>query len=134
MQEYMDVLRKYADFSGRASRKEYWMFQLINTIIFAVVGILMALLTSALHSIGFVFLGILGVYCLAIIIPSLAVSFRRLHDTGRSAWWLLIGLVPYIGSLVIIVFTVLDSQPGDNAYGPNPKGVAAPSAPVVAQQ
>ena len=134
MQEYMDVLRKYADFSGRAVRKEYWMFQLINTIIFAVVGILMVLLTSALHSIGFVFLGILVVYFLAIIIPSLAVSFRRLHDTGRSAWWLLIGLVPYIGSLVILVFTVLDSQPGDNAYGPNPKGVAAPSVPVAMQQ
>ena len=130
----MDVLRKYADFSGRAVRKEYWMFQLINTIIFAVVGILMVLLTSALHSIGFVFLGILVVYFLAIIIPSLAVSFRRLHDTGRSAWWLLIGLVPYIGSLVILVFTVLDSQPGDNAYGPNPKGVAAPSVPVAMQQ
>ena len=130
----MDVLRKYADFSGRAVRKEYWMFQLINTIIFAVVGILMVLLTSALHSIGFVFLGILVVYFLAIILPSLAVSFRRLHDTGRSAWWLLIGLVPYIGSLVILVFTVLDSQPGDNAYGPNPKGVAAPSVPVAMQQ
>ena len=130
----MDVLRKYADFSGRAVRKEYWMFQLIKTIIFAVVGILMVLLTSALHSIGFVFLGILVVYFLAIIIPSLAVSFRRLHDTGRSAWWLLIGLVPYIGSLVILVFTVLDSQPGDNAYGPNPKGVAAPSVPVAMQQ
>jgi uncharacterized membrane protein YhaH (DUF805 family) len=67
--------------------------------------------------------GILGLYGLAVFIPSLAVGVRRLHDTGRSGWWLLISLVPIIGIIVLIVFLVQDSQNGTNQYGENPKGV-----------
>ncbi|MDP3125664.1 MAG: DUF805 domain-containing protein, partial [Thiobacillus sp.] len=66
-----------------------------------------------------------GLYSLAILIPSLAVTVRRLHDTGRTGWWLLIGLIPLIGAIVLLVFMLLDSQPGDNEYGASPKGVAA---------
>ena len=62
-------------------------------------------------------------YSLAILIPSIAVGVRRLHDTGRSGWWLLIGLIPVLGSIVLIVFFVLDSEPGENAYGANPKAL-----------
>lgn len=68
-----------------------------------------------------------GLFCLAVLIPSIAVGVRRLHDTGRTGWWLLIGFIPLIGAIVLIVFFVLDSQPGTNAYGPNPKETAAPA-------
>ena len=70
---------------------------------------------------------VFGVLVLAIVIPSIAVTFRRLHDTDRSAWWILIGLIPFLGALVLLVFTLLDGTPGDNRYGPDPKGVGAPA-------
>ena len=65
-----------------------------------------------------------GIYSLGVLLPSLAVAFRRLHDTGRSAWWLLIGLIPLIGSIILLVFTCQDSQDNENKYGPNPKGLS----------
>ena len=111
---YTDVLKKYAVFSGRAGRQEYWMFFLYN-LIFAIV----AFILDKTISIGY--FGAL--YGFAVFIPSLAVSVRRLHDTGRSGWWLLIDFVPFVGGIILIVFLVLDSQPGDNQYGPNPKGM-----------
>lgn len=75
--------------------------------------------------------GILStIYSLAVLIPAIAVGVRRLHDTGRSGWWMLIALVPFIGSIVLIVFFVLDSDPGTNQYGPNPK-LLAPPVPLV---
>ncbi len=114
MNYYTDVLKKYLVFSGRASRKEYWMFVLINFII----SILAALIETQLH-LNF----ISGIYSLLVLIPSIAVAARRLHDTNRSAWWLLIGLIPIIGIIVLIVYFALDSQPGDNEYGSNPKNV-----------
>jgi uncharacterized membrane protein YhaH (DUF805 family) len=113
MNWYLDVLKKYAVFGGRARRKEYWMFILFNVIIAMVLGVVEALLGSP---------GVLGMlYCLAVVIPSIAVAVRRLHDTDRSGWWFLIVLVPLIGSIVLIVFMVLDSTPGQNQYGENPK-------------
>ncbi len=120
MQEYRNVLQKYAVFSGRARRREYWMFVLVNIII----SIIFALIGSVINS---EFLG--NIYALAMIVPALAVGVRRLHDTGRSGWWLLIGLVPLVGAIVLIVFAVQDSQPGDNEYGPNPKGITAAPQP-----
>jgi uncharacterized membrane protein YhaH (DUF805 family) len=119
---YLEVLQKYAVFSGRARRKEYWMFQLINVVILTV---LFAALIPPLiaHSQSFLplFLGVfLCVYVVATIIPSLAVSVRRLHDVNFSGWWVLIGFVP-AGGVVLLVFHVLDSTPGPNQYGPNPK-------------
>jgi uncharacterized membrane protein YhaH (DUF805 family) len=117
MNWYLDVLKKYAVFSGRARRKEYWMFCLFNIII--------ALVLSALGWIAS-FLSILSfIYVLAVLIPGIAVSIRRLHDTSRSGWWLLIGLVPLIGAIVLLVFMVQDSQAGENQYGPNPKAATA---------
>src|SRR5512145_3195420 len=113
MSWYLAVLKKYAVFSGRARRTEYWMFFLVSLIISVVLGVVEPMVGSP----GFI--GI--VYSLAVLVPSLAVGVRRLHDTGRSGWWLLIGLVPVIGVIVLIVFAVGDSQPGANQYGPNPK-------------
>jgi len=117
MNWYIEVLKKYAVFTGRARRKEYWMFFLVNLII----GLVLAIIEGMLGSPGI--LGLL--YSLAVLIPAIAVGVRRLHDTNRSGWWLLIGLIPVIGAIVLIIFFVQDSQPGDNEYGPNPKTVVA---------
>jgi uncharacterized membrane protein YhaH (DUF805 family) len=117
MNWYLEALKKYAVFSGRARRMEYWMFHLFQVLI---AGVLIAVETM---------LGggslLASLYSLATLLPSIAVSVRRLHDTGRSGWWMLIGLVPVIGSIVLLVFMVLDSEPQANQYGPNPKAVAA---------
>jgi uncharacterized membrane protein YhaH (DUF805 family) len=109
---YLGVLKKYADFSGRARRKEFWMFALINFVV-------MVVLSFVDSMIGMPVLGL--IYALGVLLPSLAVGARRLHDIGKSGWWQLVGLVPFIGILVLIIFFVLDSNPGDNKYGPNPK-------------
>ncbi|MBI3916739.1 MAG: DUF805 domain-containing protein [Betaproteobacteria bacterium] len=113
MNWYLDVLKKYAVFNGRARRKEYWMFFLFNIIIMVVLGIVEGIFGGP---------GVLGaLYGLAVLLPGIGVSIRRLHDTDRSGWWLLIGLVPLIGAIVLLVFFVQDSQAAENQYGPNPK-------------
>ncbi len=114
MDWYLAALRKYAEFSGRSRRTEYWMFVLVYVIILVV----LALIEGALGMPGVVS----GLFQLAMLVPALAVGARRLHDTGRSGWWQLISLIPLIGAVVLIVFFVQDSQPGDNGYGANPKG------------
>lgn len=122
MDWYLKVIRNYVGFSGRARRKEYWMFFLFNLIISIVLAIVDGALGLKIG--GEQGAGLLGlVYSLAVLLPGIAVSIRRLHDTGRSGWWLLIALVPFIGFIVLLVFMVLDSQGGNNEYGPNPKGV-----------
>ncbi len=115
---YRKVISQYADFSGRARRSEYWYFALVNIIISFVLGLVDSIIGTT-SSGGFGILG--GIYSLAILVPSIAVGVRRLHDTGRSGWWLLIGLIPIIGAIVLLVFVVQDSQPGSNQWGPNPK-------------
>ena len=115
MNYYIDVLKKYAVFNGRASRMEYWMFVLISFII----SIILSIVDNAIHSPM-----LESIYGLAVFVPSIAVGVRRLHDTGKSGWWLLIALIPVVGAIVLIVFFILDSQPGDNAYSTNP--MAAP--------
>lgn len=127
MKNYIEVLKKYAVFSGRATRKEYWLFVLVNLIIGFAIGFIFGILSIPKAS-----LPVSLAYGLAILIPSIAVTVRRLHDTGRSAWWLCLALIPYLGALVLFIFYVLDSQPGDNQYGPNPKGVAGPGAGMSA--
>ena len=115
MEYYKKVLSNYAVFSGRARRKELWMFVLFNIIITIILSIVSQMIGMD---------GILdGLYGLAVLVPSLAVGARRLHDTGKSAWWLLLCLVPIIGWIILIIFYVLDSQPGANEYGPNPKEI-----------
>ena len=123
MNWYLAVLKKYAVFSGRARRREYWFFALFNIIISIVLGVLDVMLGTASKGTG---IGLLsGIYTLAVIIPALAVTVRRLHDTSRSGWWILIAFVPFIGGLVLLIFMILDSKPGANDYGPNPKEGAA---------
>lgn len=117
MEWYIKVLKQYADFSGRARRKEYWMFALISLIIAVILGIIESLLGLS---------SVLGtLYALAVLIPSIAVTVRRLHDTGRTGWWALIGLVPVVGMLVLLVFMALDGDAGSNEHGPNPKSASA---------
>ena len=115
MKYWIQCWKKYATFSGRARRKEYWMFILFNMLVAFGVNIVDAVLGME---------GVLAAgYSLAAIIPSWAVFTRRMHDIGKSGWWWLIGLIPVVGTIVLLVFICKDSQPGDNAYGPNPKGV-----------
>ena len=122
MSWYLEVLKKYAVFDGRARRKEYWMFFLINILVSVVLIAIDNLIGTFSLQTG---AGLLqGLYSLAVLLPSLAVTVRRLHDTGRTGWWILIGLVPVIGGIVLLIFMVLDSEPGANEYGPNPKEVA----------
>ena len=119
MSWYLEVLKKYAVFSGRARRKEYWMFFLINLLISAVLIAIDSLIGTFSPQTSF---GLLqGLYSLAVLIPSIAVTVRRLHDTGRTGWWILIGLIPVIGGIVLLIFMLLDSQPGVSQYGPSPK-------------
>ncbi|MGW3046168.1 DUF805 domain-containing protein [Kitasatospora sp. NPDC001159] len=116
MKWYLGVLKKYARFRGRARRREFWMFTLFSGIVSFVAGFLDGLLhTGYLISL---------VYALVVWIPTLAVGFRRLHDTGRSAWWLLLSLVPGVG-LLLVVFLALNGQAGENRFGPDPKLGAA---------
>ena len=115
---YLEVLRKYAVFDGRARRTEYWMFTLVSIIISFLLGLIEGLLGIA-PELDFNILS--SIYSLVIFIPGLAVSVRRLHDIGRSGWWFLIIFIPIIGFLILLVFAAMDSEPGPNQYGPNPK-------------
>lgn len=117
MHLYLDALRKYADFSGRSSRAEYWTFELTNAL---VLGALFAL-GSTVGLTGGGGLEAIAMPCyMAVLLPSMAVRVRRLHDTGRSAWHLLVALIP-LGWLILLVYAFGDSQPGENRYGSNPK-------------
>ena len=118
MNWYLEALKKYLDFGGRARRKEYWYFVLFNLLISIALGIIDV-------SVGLANEGGLGlfrgIYTLAVLIPGLAVSVRRLHDTGRSGWYLLLGLIPCVGGIILLVFMIEDGQHGENEYGWNPK-------------
>lgn len=109
----LKVLKEYVGFSGRARRKEYWMFMLFNMIAMLVLAIIDGVLGT--YPLFY------GLYSLAAFLPSLAVTIRRLHDTGKSGAWILISLVPLVGAIVLLIFTCTDSQPNDNQFGPNPK-------------
>ena len=123
MNWYIQVLKKYAVFSGRARRKEYWMFVLFN-IIFAVLAIILDnILGTSFQGAGYGLFYLL--YGLAVIIPSIAVGVRRLHDTDRSGWWLLICLIPIIGGIWLIVLLATAGTAGENKYGADPKAAAA---------
>ena len=125
MSWYIAALKKYAVFQGRAQRKEYWFFILFYLIFMVVAFIVDAVLGTEYYVDEFESIGLFAtLYSLAMIVPSLAVTVRRLHDVGRSGWWILISLIPLIGGIVIFVFMVLDSQEGENRFGPNPKEVA----------
>lgn len=117
MDWYLTVLKKYAVFSGRARRKEYWMFVLFNLIVAVVLGFV----DNILGTVGVIG----GLYSLAVLIPGIAVSVRRLHDINRSGWWLLIALIPFIGVIVLLVFMVMDGKNEGNNFGSDPKLASA---------
>ena len=117
MNWYIGCWKKYVEFSGRARRREFWIFCLFNILAGIVACVLDGVLgTGAMLN---------GAYSLAAFLPGLAVSIRRLHDTDRSGWWYLLAFLPIVGWIVLLVFACLDSTPGDNRFGPNPKGAAA---------
>ena len=107
-QNYVNVLKNYVTFSGRATRSEYWYFILVNFIIAVLIGIIGVLVHLPVLS---------DLYSLAILLPSFAVGARRLHDTDRSGWWLLIGLIPLVGAIVLLVFFVQKGTEKENRFG-----------------
>ena len=124
MKWYLKCLNQYADFSGRARRTEYWMFTLFNMIFTLLTLFIGALLGTALFGASGTVIGSMGLYVLyliAIFIPGLSVFVRRLHDTENSGWMFFILLIPLIGSIWVFVLLIMDSKPGENKWGPNPK-------------
>lgn len=118
-QEYFINVLKYKYFQpqGRARRKEYWMYTLFMYVVAVALIFVAYALSETLGSVVYTLL-ILGT-----IAPGLTLSIRRLHDIGKSGWWMFICLIPFVGGIVLLVFFCLDSQPGENTYGPNPKGL-----------
>ena len=128
MNWYLKVIRNYAVFTGRARRKEFWMFMLFNMIFILIVEIIGTIIFMVLTSVGvdilysyMVNMIIIPIYLLAIFIPSLAVSVRRLHDLGKSGWYMLLPLIPIVGFFWLMVLFCFDSEPLENEYGNNPK-------------
>lgn len=120
MNWYLEAIRNYAVFSGRSRRKAYWFFFLFNVLIGIAASVLDGVLAIATDNALPAMFNPL--YSLVILIPSIAVSVRRLHDTDRSGWWLLISFVPCVGFFVLLYFMIQDSTPGANRFGANPKG------------
>ncbi|MDR2100894.1 MAG: DUF805 domain-containing protein [Campylobacteraceae bacterium] len=119
VQYYLDAIKNhYFDFNGRARRSAYWFFVLSNIIVSIAISIVDAIIF--VNIIGFALLGLL--YNLAIILPSLGLAVRRLHDIGKSGWWVLITLIPIVGIIWFIILAATDSERGENQYGANPKG------------
>jgi uncharacterized membrane protein YhaH (DUF805 family) len=119
MSWYLKVLKQYADFEGRARRKEYWMFILFN-ILFSILAAVLDNVLGIAHPVtGYGPLYI--IYVLVVFVPGIAVTARRLHDIGKSGWMLLLAFIPCVGGIILIVFFATDGNPGDNQYGANPK-------------
>jgi uncharacterized membrane protein YhaH (DUF805 family) len=128
MEWYQMVLQKYAQFAGRSRRKEYWMFALINAIIYCVLyAVAFGSILMGSKAVSFLLFTLCIVYALGTVVPGLAVSVRRLHDTNKSGWLLLVALVPFVGGIILIVLMAIDGDPGPNQYGPNPKQFAQPA-------
>lgn len=123
MEWYLKVIRHYADFNGRARRKEYWMFILFNVIFAIVAMILDNVLGIAFEQIGYGPLYIL--YAIFALVPGLAVAVRRLHDIGKSGWMFFIAFIPIIGSIWLLILLCTDGESGSNQYGPDPKDASA---------
>ncbi|MGW1340784.1 DUF805 domain-containing protein [Kribbella sp. NPDC002412] len=139
MQWYIEVLKKYAVFDGRARRKEYWMFVLFNVIVSIILSIIDNIIGTTYGSANS---GVISsIYSLAVLLPSIGVGIRRMHDTNRSGWWILINLIPCVGFIWFIVLAAQEGTVGDNQYGPDPKaaerfgqpgaGPAEPGYPTV---
>ncbi|SCE80988.1 DUF805 domain-containing protein [Micromonospora mirobrigensis] len=126
------VFAKYATFGGRARRSEYWWFALFSWVVSILASVLDGAFGTRMGS-GPSSLGIIGlIVTLALLLPSLAVGVRRLHDTNRSGWWLLIVLVPLVGAIVLLVFFVMEGTRGENRFGADPKVASYGVAPGMA--
>lgn len=125
MNWYLKVVKgNYANFKGRARRQEYWMFAFINLMI----AVLLSIVDTVVFSAGnFIFSSL---YMLIVLIPGIAVAVRRLHDTSRSGWWMLLAVIPVIGVLALIIMMCVDSTPAPNQYGSNPKGIGNRMQPL----
>ena len=121
MKWYLKVFNQYSDFSGRARRREYWMFMLFN-IIFAIIAMLLDEIIGTSDQDGYGILYFL--YALALFIPGIAVTVRRLHDVGKSGWMYLIVIIPLIGFIWLFVLLLTNGDQGENKYGANPKEIA----------
>lgn len=130
MEWYLKVIKNYVGFSGRARRKEYWMFALFNMIFLIIACVLDNVFgtTFKIHSVfgsqnlpyGYFYL----LYALVVFLPGLAVAVRRLHDTGKSGWFMFIALIPIVGGIWLLILMCTDSTTGENEYGLNPKGIS----------
>ncbi|RCS26944.1 DUF805 domain-containing protein [Polaribacter sp. WD7] len=126
MDWYLEVLRKYVEFSGRARRKEYWMFVLFHFIFISLLVIILISSTGSFDTNAepnSIVALILSVYIFGTLLPSIAVTVRRLHDIGKSGWWYFISLVPYIGSFILLIFMCMEGEKRTNKWGKNPKGI-----------
>jgi len=131
MSWYLDVLKKYAQFSGRARRKEYWMFVLFNSIVMVCISVAGSVIGSVLKM-PVVLFALMVVYALFVFIPSIALVIRRLHDINKSGWAIFYNFIPAVGPFIFLYFMVKDSQSGDNQYGPNPKETSNVTVAVTA--
>ncbi len=128
--------RRYADFQGRSRRSEYWMFRLFAVGALALAAVLMSVLSpgfsddSDITLVGALVAGILGIGIIASMIPAIALSVRRLHDIDRTGWWLLIAIIPYLGSFALFILSLLDGTAGPNRFGEDPKMRISPDADV----
>ncbi len=120
-------LKRYADFSGRSRRKEYWMFTLFYVLVFLALGLLAGLF-GAFGSdgegpgvMGTIIFGLMGIVVLGLLVPSIAVQVRRMHDQDKSGWFILLGFIPYVGGIVMLVFMCIEGTRGTNRFGPDPK-------------
>ena len=121
MKWYLGVMNPYGNFDGRARRTEYWMFQLFNYLIMFVIILFLGMLNLIENQ--FVIFSLVIYFFIGVFIPSLSVRVRRLHDINKSGWWVLISLVPYLGSIILLIFMLIEGTTGDNKYGPDPKVV-----------
>lgn len=122
MNWYLKCLKQYVDFNGRARRKEYWMFVLFNAIACIVLMILDKVLgLEYTQNYGWLY----TIYAVAVLLPSLGVSVRRLHDINKSGWWVLIGLIPIVGGIILLVWACKEGDHGTNEYGNDPKEIKA---------
>ncbi len=115
IERYLATFKQYTVFTGRARRQEYWTFTLCNIVISVLISVIIGFISSTLAS------TVSLIFSLAVLLPGIAVSIRRLHDTKRSGWWLLIAFIPLVGAIVLLIFMLQDSD-GENQYGPSPKG------------
>lgn len=121
---FLKVVRdNYANFEGRARRKEYWMYMLAQFILILALIIVSAIFYAISNTLGGLIYGIIGLLSLALIIPTLAVTVRRLHDTNKSGWFILVSLIPFVGGIYLLYLEILEGDKGPNQYGPDPKAI-----------